>query len=245
MSGDPTCRADAPGAPGPGRVTFIGDVHGWADRLALLLGRCTGPLVFMGDLIDRGPDAPRVLDMVHARCEAGDRCLLGNHEHMLLRALGHPGIGLPGNDDDFRRWRSAFAGDAVMRAYGAADAAGLRRAMADHLDWLAELPWVLTGPDWIAVHAGLFPDEPWADQVARLERGWADEEGNLAHLYHKHLAQVVPMDLPAGWVVASGHTPQPQVVARPGRILCDTSGGMPGRLLSAVAWPGFRTTTSG
>jgi hypothetical protein len=30
-------------------------------------------LVFVGDLIDRGPDAPRVLDIVHARCAAGDR----------------------------------------------------------------------------------------------------------------------------------------------------------------------------
>ncbi|MFM2092481.1 MAG: hypothetical protein RLZZ127_2970 [Planctomycetota bacterium] len=244
MAGDPTCRTDTPGADGPGRVTFIGDVHGWADRLVLLLARCDGPLVFMGDLIDRGPDAPRVLDIVHARCDRGDLCLLGNHEHMLIRALGHHRLGLPGDADDFRHWRNGFAGEAVMHAYGAADAAGLRRALGPHLDWLAGLPWVLTGPDWIAVHAGLHADEPWSAQVARLRRGWTDEEDNLVHLYHKHLAHAVPADLPPGWVVASGHTPQPETVVRPGRILCDTTGGRPGRVLSAVSWPDRRTIRS-
>jgi hypothetical protein len=225
-------------------VTFVGDVHGWADRLERVLDRCSGPIVFVGDLIDRGPEVPRVLDIVRARCGRGDRCLLGNHEHMLLRALGHP-CATPGGPDDFRHWRRSFSGEAVVRAYGVDDAPGLRRALGDHLDWLADLPWVLTGSRWIAVHAGLFPDEGWTEQVARLERGWADEDGNLPHLYHKHLAQVVPVDLPEGWTVASGHTPQPAAVARPGRILCDSSGGLPGRVLSAVSWPDHRIITSG
>lgn len=236
--------ADAPGAHGSGRVSFVGDIHGWPDRVERLLDRIEGPVVFMGDLVDRGPQVPEVLDRVRSRCNDGDRCLMGNHEHMLVRSLGHPALGLPGDAQDFHRWRTSFTGEPVMQAYGVHDADGLRRALGDHLDWLANLPWVVTGPDWIAVHAGLARDLPWEVQVARLRQGWNDESGNLPYLYHKHLAHQVPADLPPGWVVVSGHTPQPEAVVRPGRILCDTSGGLPGRPLSAVVWPGGRVITS-
>ncbi len=80
-----------------GSLDIIGDVHGEPDVLRELLehlgydrdgnhpaGRT---LVFLGDLIDRGPDSPRVIELVRALIERGRaQCILGNHE---LNALRH------------------------------------------------------------------------------------------------------------------------------------------------------------
>ena len=72
---------------------IIGDVHGSADKLEGLLGalgydevdgayRLDGhQAVFVGDLVDRGDDQVRVLDLVRAMDEAESaRVVMGNHE---------------------------------------------------------------------------------------------------------------------------------------------------------------------
>jgi len=70
-------------------------VHGQIEALYALLGqlgyRADGShpehrlLVFVGDLVDRGPDSPAVLELVMKLAEAGHaRSLLGNHELNLL-----------------------------------------------------------------------------------------------------------------------------------------------------------------
>ena len=80
----------------PGALDIVGDVHGEIDVLNELLGRLGYDsdgrhpdgrhLVFIGDLVDRGPDSPAVLDRV-ARlvADSGAQCILGNHELNLLR----------------------------------------------------------------------------------------------------------------------------------------------------------------
>ena len=80
----------------------IGDVHGCADELRDLLGALgyvvhddstvTPPpgrtAVFVGDLVDRGPDTPGVLRLVMGMVRAGTAlCVPGNHDVKLLRAL--------------------------------------------------------------------------------------------------------------------------------------------------------------
>ena len=87
---------------------IIGDVHGCADELIGLLQRLgygvdfegddrralvTPPFgrraVFVGDLADRGPNAPDVLRIVMAMVEAGQGlCVPGNHDAKLRRWLG-------------------------------------------------------------------------------------------------------------------------------------------------------------
>ena len=79
-----------------GSLDIVGDVHGEIDALHNLLNHLgygengVHPggrrLVFLGDLIDRGPDSPAVIDLV-ARCvEAGNaQCVMGNHELNILR----------------------------------------------------------------------------------------------------------------------------------------------------------------
>ncbi len=82
-----------------GPLDIIGDVHGEIEVLLQLLdvlgydshgnsmdGR---RLIFLGDLIDRGPDSPAVVDKVIDLVNAGRaQCLLGNHELNIL--LGRP-----------------------------------------------------------------------------------------------------------------------------------------------------------
>ncbi len=72
---------------------LIGDIHGYAEPLELLLHKLgytekegcyrhpTRQLIFVGDLIDRGPGIARVLDIVMAMHAAGTAYMvLGNHE---------------------------------------------------------------------------------------------------------------------------------------------------------------------
>ncbi len=226
-------------------VTFIGDVHGWSDRLERLLPQATGRLVFLGDLIDRGPDAPAVLDRVHDLCAAGRAdCLLGNHEWMLVRTLGRDGA--DPDQDGFAAWVESWGGDAVLRSYGVGDARALKRCLQPHLDWLAGLPWLLEGTidgrAWIAVHAGLDPVQPTGPQLAELRRGWAaaDATRRPAALFRKREVAALPTDFPLDTVLVSGHTPQDRALVTPRRILCDTSGGLPRRPLTGVIWPELR-----
>jgi protein phosphatase len=89
-----------------GPFDVIGDVHGCRAELEGLLaelgyeiardgaGRATGAhhegrrAIFVGDLVDRGPDTPGVLRLVMGMTGAGDAfCVMGNHESKLLRAI--------------------------------------------------------------------------------------------------------------------------------------------------------------
>jgi hypothetical protein len=78
-----------------GPLDFVGDLHGEIDALRALLGRLGYDadgrhpegrrLVFLGDLTDRGPDSPAVVDLVRRLVEANRaQCVLGNHDLNLL-----------------------------------------------------------------------------------------------------------------------------------------------------------------
>ncbi|MGW0464714.1 polynucleotide kinase-phosphatase [Streptomyces sp. NPDC003027] len=80
-----------------GPFDIIGDIHGCRSELETLLaklGYVDGhhpegrTAVFVGDLVDRGPDSPGVLRRVMGMVEAGDAlCVPGNHENKLGRWL--------------------------------------------------------------------------------------------------------------------------------------------------------------
>lgn len=72
---------------GVGRTVWIGDVHGCADELEELLAAIgvtvDDTIVFVGDLVARGPDSRRVLRIAR---ELGARAVRGNHEQRILAA---------------------------------------------------------------------------------------------------------------------------------------------------------------
>ncbi|MBN1652641.1 MAG: metallophosphoesterase [Deltaproteobacteria bacterium] len=67
------------------QTIVIGDVHGCISELHALLHACEfrpgDDVVFVGDLVGRGPDSKGVLDFVK---KIGGRSVLGNHDHALL-----------------------------------------------------------------------------------------------------------------------------------------------------------------
>lgn len=84
-----------------GPFDIIGDVHGCYDELTELLSNlnyvddgktCAHPdgrkAIFVGDLVDRGPKTPEVLELVMNMVAAGNAyCVPGNHDVKLMRWL--------------------------------------------------------------------------------------------------------------------------------------------------------------
>jgi hypothetical protein len=68
------------------RHIFIGDVHGCLDELRLLLRkiapRAEDKLVFVGDLVAKGPDSAGVVGLAR---ELSALCVRGNHDEAVLR----------------------------------------------------------------------------------------------------------------------------------------------------------------
>ncbi len=76
------------------RHVFIGDVHGCIMELNLLLEKIslkeTDILVFIGDLIDKGPDSVSVVKrFTTLKYKYDVKLILGNHEEKFLRYLKH------------------------------------------------------------------------------------------------------------------------------------------------------------
>ncbi len=137
------------------RRIIIGDVHGQYDPLLQLIEAIAPqekePVYFLGDLIDRGPNSAQVVEFVR---QHRYRCLLGNHEQMLLEVLGSQrmiGEMLPG-------WLYN-GGNTTLFSYN-------HKIPQDHIDWLKTLPLYLDLGDIWLVHAGVYPHLPLEEQDA-------------------------------------------------------------------------------
>jgi len=149
------------------RTYVVGDIHGRCAQLLNLLDmlprdRQTDTLVFLGDLIDRGADAPGCVDhIVKLSRENPERviCLRGNHEQMLLDFLdGKSTIWLTpvtGGERTFEQY-TGLSG----RVRSEADLEEMRNAFAhsfptEHLEFMRGLPFYYEDEHAIYVHAGL------------------------------------------------------------------------------------------
>ena len=136
-----------------GALDIVGDIHGEHDALCALLrhlGYDAGgrhpegrTLVFVGDLCDRGPDSPAVIEHVQRLMDAGRACaVIGNHEINLLREEAKDGSG----------WafaRRAERDTPKYAPFATASTAQLRRYQA----FAAQLPVALERADLRIVHA--------------------------------------------------------------------------------------------
>ncbi len=144
-----------------GPLDIVGDVHGELGALEQLIrrlggdpesGHLTRPLVFVGDLVDRGPDSPGVVRLVRRLVESGRAwCVVGNHELNVLQGQRKEGNGwFFGDTDDGYQWRDAsgqghhlsFESEVVDTAESAEIAA-----------WFNTLPVALQRSDLRVVHA--------------------------------------------------------------------------------------------
>jgi serine/threonine protein phosphatase 1 len=179
-------------------------------------------VVFVGDVVNRGPQTKQVLDRLLAGpTRPGDQWIVlrGNHEQLMLDALttDEPTI--------FQRWLK-MGGVQTLASYGntakrvtIADA----RELIDlaHLEFLAGLPLTHIVGGYLFVHAGIEPGVPLHRQDA----------ARLLTIRKRFLKE--PHGLP--FTVIHGHTPtdgQPRLGA--GRIGVDTGAYFTG-ILTAVA----------
>src|SRR6266545_760585 len=100
MFRSPSRRSRLPSGARGHRAYVVGDIHGRLDLLDQLLDKIdtdlkTRParktlLVFVGDLIDRGPHSAQVIERLRTYVRPGVSpiFLLGNQEEVLLRILG-------------------------------------------------------------------------------------------------------------------------------------------------------------
>ena len=230
-----------PALPDGHRVYAVGDVHGQDHLLAELLGqiehdRLAFParhdtIVFLGDLIDRGPKSAEVIERLRNYRPVGVRVefLAGNHEEVLLRIL-------EGEQSLVADW-FRFGGAQCARSYGLsptqlskmspADAVEeLRSAIpAEHQAFLASFADTLRAGDYLFVHAGIRPGVALANQ-AQIDLRWIREP----FLNHPGRHEVM---------VVHGHTITPEIDEQPGRIGIDTGAYKYG-VLTALVLEGSR-----
>ncbi len=236
-----------------GSFIVIGDVHGQIDQLEVLLQNLKDEtqdyeqrwIVFLGDLVDRGNNPKKVIDTVldFIKNRGKTTSLMGNHEFVLLSALG-----LFGKDME-RRWAEPyvreFSPDTTFLSYGVepGNLEALKKVMPpEHKEFLLSLPWHVETVDYLIVHAGLLPDQPYFYQLGQLRKRDYDHHGKAPWLHEARLVSpLLPSDCPV--TVISGHVRQPQVVITDKRILVDTSGGRGGKL-SAILLPERKVISS-
>jgi serine/threonine protein phosphatase 1 len=205
-------------------LTFaIGDVHGCFDQLQELLLFCDraratreARYIFIGDYIDRGPDARKVVDLLmQKQREEGERfiCLRGNHEQMLVVAADEQR-----SDRDLMTWWGN-GGEQTLDSYGVNDPGSLP---ASHLEWIKRLPLKFTDQKRLFVHAGIRPGISIANQSER----------DLLWIREPFLSCEMPYEL----FVVHGHTPTKSRLPdlRPTRLNLDTGACFGGELTAAA-----------
>lgn len=227
-----------PSAPRGYRAYAVGDIHGRLDLLDQLLGfvdddlsnRPSGKnlIIFLGDLIDRGPDSKGVIERL--RTFNHDRLmpvfLAGNHEEVLLRILAGE-VGL------LQNWLQ-FGGAECLASYGvdvfdlgSSEPEALDRIKCaipeDHAVFIASFSDTLAFGDYLFVHAGIRPGVDLRQQ-SQTDLRWIRSPFLEDESDH-------------GVVVVHGHTISGEVELRPNRIGIDTGAYRTG-VLTALAIEG-------
>ena len=219
-------RSAAPGV----EIFAIGDIHGRSDLLAALIGEAEREprrleqriLVFLGDLIDRGPDSLGVIDLAIA---AGGRIgarrvvgLMGNHEAMTRLALD-PATATADAIDALQTW-TRNGGDQIVAEF--ADLRAMPRTPLERLKavraalpldiakWLEGLRSHWRSGDILFVHAGVNPRfelevflaAPWNTPLRLI-----DEERHWAWVRQPFLDHDPGPEGWSGHLVVHGHTP--------------------------------------
>ncbi|MEV5430245.1 polynucleotide kinase-phosphatase [Streptomyces sp. NPDC052701] len=215
-----------------GPFDIIGDVHGCSAELESLLGKLGyvdgahpqgRTAVFVGDLVDRGPDSPGVLRRVMAMVKSGNAlCVPGNHENKYGRHLRG------------RKVRPTH-GLAETIAQMEGESEEFRQEVREFIDGLVS-HYVLDGGRLVVCHAGL--PEKYHGRTSGRVRSHA--------LYGDTTGETDEFGLPVRYpwaedyrgraAVVYGHTPVPEATWLNNTICLDT-GAVFGGKLTALRWP--------
>lgn len=207
------------------RIYAIGDIHGRNDLLIDLLaqienddarrGAADTQIIFLGDLVDRGPDSAGVIEtamQLQAR-RPSTSFLAGNHEEVFVQACRK-------RDAKIARFFIRIGGEATILSYPITRAEYIGLDMAElaerlqtlvpeaHLAFIEGFENNIIIGDYAFVHAGIRPNVPLADQkisdLRWIRDDFIDHKGDLEK------------------VIVYGHTIYDQVDERGSRIGIDT-----------------------
>jgi serine/threonine protein phosphatase 1 len=221
----------APSLPAGERIYAIGDVHGCLAELDRLLAaivqdeagreRARTTLIFLGDLVDRGPASAQVVRRVRQLATMRQvRCLAGNHEEILLAAMDGDAAALKlfcrigGRETALSYGMSASEYEGAD--YDELAAALRRRVSAEDRAFLTAMEDMIEIGDYLFVHAGVRPDLDLAEQ----------RTADLRWIRTRFLDH----DRPLAKMVVHGHTISDEVETRPHRIGVDTGAYLTGTL---------------
>ncbi|TKB11405.1 MAG: serine/threonine protein phosphatase [Mesorhizobium sp.] len=214
----------------------IGDVHGRADLLAPLLdaiARDAGAsgseprVLFLGDIVDRGPSSRQALDLVCHTLERWSRSRLirGNHDAYFLEFMTSDAV----DEVRFTKWLLRLGGYETLESYGllaegdiSDTAAAFRANFARHVEAFQKSVPIIVDGRFAYVHAGVDPNRPITEQdpkdMMMIREPFLQYEGELSH------------------VVVHGHTPTSTCLPENGRcrIGIDTGAYSTGRLTCLV-----------
>ncbi len=216
----------------------VGDIHGMAYVLKLLLQNLKEKFspedtqfVFLGDIIDRGPDSLPAVNQVCGIIETfpGSVMILGNHD-FFLRNLAKLSLAT----DERDRWL-AQGGVNTLESYGLDDCdlatAGelLRRIRPKHVTLFENAVSHFETEKHFFVHAGVDPERPLSDQLADdmmwIRKGFLDHTAPFKKMIvHGH--SITQSELPE---------------VHSNRIAIDTGSYRTGRIAAAIFRDDFLT----
>lgn len=220
----------------------IGDIHGQYDLMMRAFdrietdrareGASDSPVVVLGDLVDRGPNAAGVITHLFERQQTDDTLIVlkGNHDRMFSIFLEDPFGRDPRLRAEYTWMHPRLGGPETLASYGIREPANrptvqvhaeaLAAVPPAHRRWLAGLPLFHRRDEAIFVHAGIRPGVPLTAQT----------EDDLLWIRAPFLED--PRD--HGALVVHGHTALDAPSHYGNRLNLDSSAGYGGPLSAAV-----------
>lgn len=219
-------------------IYAVGDIHGHLNLLRRAndlietdrarAGADQAQVIYIGDLVDRGPNSAGVVDLLVKLSQADPRItvLRGNHDHMLVEFLDGAKSGRSSRGR-FDYLADGIGGRSTLESYGLSprlSQAQLREQALEtipkaHQKFLRNLPYSHRAQECLFVHAGIRPGIALADQEP-LDLIWIREDFLLDERDH-------------GPLIVHGHTPDQRAMHWGNRVNLD-SGAAYGGPLSAV-----------
>ena len=185
------------------RKIAISDIHGCLNTFKALLDQLgltkTDELYLLGDYVDRGPDSKGVLDLILQLRKEGYkvRCLLGNHEDMMVRSMT--------SFDELDMWL-LNGGNPTLESFGVSYVEDVPQA---YIDFINEMEYCIEVDEYLLVHAGInfIPPNPKSGQGDFLFRIFDPLQDRKSLLWIRDWHQDIDKEWLGERIVVHGHTP--------------------------------------
>ena len=221
------------------KIFSIGDIHGCSKQLASLhdkifnqlsFNKKNDLLVYLGDYIDRGPNAKGVINRILElqKEKVNSIFLMGNHEQIMIDFVFNKINNLRywlnlGADQTFRSYKIEVA-EFIKNGFGDDKIDRLRSVFLnelsnEHVHFLNNLRLSYSIGQYLFVHAGINPEKTLKDQD-KMDFLWSRSD------------QFFNKNFKFKQIIIHGHTPEKEVISLPYRINIDTGCFFSGKLSS-------------